>query len=126
MISTPEKTIQQDETLLACIEAHAALAKIQQQLRVPKDQFNKHGKYNFRNAESIMRVAKPFLPEGSTVTMDDDAIAVDSLLENIVAAFEEIENVGVVGGKIVPIWEIALVGQIDKNIGGRKSMFIPF
>ena len=56
----------------ACTEAHAELAKIQQQMRVPKDQFNQHGKYNFRNAESIMRAVKPFLPEGSTITMSDD------------------------------------------------------
>jgi len=58
------------------ITAHAALAVVQQKLVVPKDQFNTHGQYNFRNAESIMRVVKPLLPAGSTITMDDDLVEI--------------------------------------------------
>jgi len=58
------------------VEAHAALATVQQKLVVPKDQYNAHGGYNFRNAESIMRVVKPFLPEGATITMTDEIVEI--------------------------------------------------
>ena len=36
------------------------LAKIQQELKAPKDKYNSFGKYNYRSAESILEALKPY------------------------------------------------------------------
>jgi len=48
-----------------------ALAEIQQKLKAPKGQYNKFGKYAYRNCEDILEALKPLL--GSLVlTLTDD------------------------------------------------------
>ena len=51
---------------------HQALSKIQKELIAPKDAFNAFGKYKYRSAESILSHIKPLLPEGATITFDDE------------------------------------------------------
>ena len=36
------------------------LSKIQQEMKAPKNLYNSFGKYNYRNAESILEAFKPF------------------------------------------------------------------
>jgi glycosyltransferase involved in cell wall biosynthesis len=54
--------------------------------------------------------------------LDDDAIADQALLENIINAFEQFDNVGVVGGKILPIWEIERPCWLGDDIVGNVSV----
>jgi len=49
---------------------------IQQQLKVPKGQFNSFGKYSYRNAEDILEAVKPLLGERGTLTLSDEIVAV--------------------------------------------------
>ena len=49
------------------------LSKVQEKLYAPKDKTNDFGKFSYRNAEDILRAAKPLLAnEGLAVTMTDD------------------------------------------------------
>lgn len=49
------------------------LSNIQNEMRVPKNLYNTFGKYNYRNAETIMEVAKPICKKyRCTLTVSDD------------------------------------------------------
>lgn len=52
---------------------YAALARVQGELKAPKDAFNTFGKYNYRTAESILRAAKPACErQGIALTLSED------------------------------------------------------
>jgi len=51
------------------------LAKIQKELKAPKDLYNSFGGYKYRSAESILEAVKPML-DGAILTLDDDIIAI--------------------------------------------------
>ena len=49
------------------------LTQIQNELKAPKNQYNKFGKYKYRNAEDIEQALKPLLAKyGATLTIDED------------------------------------------------------
>lgn len=51
------------------------LNKIQTQLKAPKSQYNKFGKYNYRSCEDILEAVKPHLAEnGATLTLSDEVV----------------------------------------------------
>ena len=50
------------------------LAKIQQDLKVPKGQKNSFGGYKYRSCEDIMEAVKKILPEGYHITASDDMV----------------------------------------------------
>ncbi len=51
------------------------LNKIQTQLKAPKSQYNKFGKYNYRSCEDILEAVKPHLAEnGATLTLSDEIV----------------------------------------------------
>lgn len=54
--------------------------------------------------------------------LDDDAIAEPQWLEEVVKAFESFENVGVVGGRIAPIWEIPRPDWLGDPLTGNVSV----
>ena len=47
------------------------LAKIQQELKAPKNQYNKFGKYKYRSCEDIMEAVKPLL-NGLVLNLTDE------------------------------------------------------
>ena len=51
------------------------LAKIQKELKAPKDLRNNFGGYNYRSAESILEAVKPLL-DGAILTLEDDILLV--------------------------------------------------
>ena len=53
------------------------LKTIQYELNAPKDEYNKHGNYAYRSAESILIALKPHLwKHGLVLTLSDDVVAV--------------------------------------------------
>jgi glycosyltransferase involved in cell wall biosynthesis len=54
--------------------------------------------------------------------IDDDAITLENWLANVVSAFESFENVGVVGGKISPMWEIERPLWLSDKLTGHVSV----
>lgn len=63
---------------------HDVLHFIQKTLKAHKAQYNTHGKYHYRSCEDIVEAVKSIMPEGATLTLHDDVIAVpaeESLLD---------------------------------------------
>lgn len=58
-------------------DVYAALAHTQKALKVPKNQFNKFGKYNYRSCEDILEAVKKTMPEGAAVYIYDDIESID-------------------------------------------------
>lgn len=53
------------------------LNKIQNELKAPKNQYNKFGGYRYRSCEDILEAVKPILAKhGCTLTMDDEVILI--------------------------------------------------
>jgi hypothetical protein len=53
------------------------LIKIQQELKVPKSQYNAFGKYNYRSCEDIVEHAKPVCEKNDcTLTLSDEVVEV--------------------------------------------------
>ena len=49
------------------------LAAVQQELKAPKDKYNKFGGYNYRSAEGILEAVKPVLTKhGALIAISDD------------------------------------------------------
>lgn len=53
---------------------YARLAKIQNQLKAPKSEFNKFAKYHYRTAENILQAVKPIAKENECVIVITDTI----------------------------------------------------
>lgn len=51
------------------------LAKIQAELKAPKNQFNKFGGYKYRNCEDILEAVKPLL-NGAILTISDEIVMI--------------------------------------------------
>lgn len=59
------------------LKIYSALAHVQNELRAPKDAYNSFGKYSYRNAESILRTAKPICEQnGIVLTLSDKPVLV--------------------------------------------------
>jgi glycosyltransferase involved in cell wall biosynthesis len=54
--------------------------------------------------------------------IDDDAIPHQAWLKNVVAGFESFDNVGVVGGKITPMWETERPAWLSDQLTGHVSV----
>jgi hypothetical protein len=55
------------------------LTQIQNELKVPKGNFNSFGKYKYRSAEDILEAVKPILlKHNATLTLSDEIISVGS------------------------------------------------
>ena len=53
------------------------LTEIQNELKVPKGNFNSFGKYKYRSAEDILEALKPILlKHGAALTLSDEVISV--------------------------------------------------
>ncbi|HQI26286.1 MAG TPA: ERF family protein [Candidatus Paceibacterota bacterium] len=50
---------------------HQKLVEIQQNLKVPKNQINKFGGYNYRSCEDIFEAAKPYLGDTALMVSDE-------------------------------------------------------
>ena len=53
-----------------------SLAKIQQELKAPKGQFNKFANFNYRSCEDILEAVKPLLDGKLVLTLSDDVVLV--------------------------------------------------
>lgn len=57
------------------MKIYEQLAKIQQELKAPKNLFNKFGNYSYRNAEGILEAVKPLLG-GMALIINDEPVVV--------------------------------------------------
>ena len=73
--STIEKTEEQ-EVDMAAIPFIQRVAMMQAEMKVPKNLYNNHGNYFYRNAETIMESAKKICPKYGMVLSVEDSIEV--------------------------------------------------
>jgi len=53
------------------------LTELQVELKAPKSQFNKFGKYSYRNCEDILEAVKPLLKKHDlTLTVSDEVVSI--------------------------------------------------
>ena len=60
------------------MKIYGQLAKIQQELKAPKNLYNKFGNYNYRNAEGILAAVKPLL-NGLALIVNDEPMMIGEL-----------------------------------------------
>jgi len=71
---------------------HKELARIQKDLKAPKSQYNKHGKFYFRNCEDILEGVKAHL-NGLTLIVRDEIVMVgDRVYVKATATLSDGEN----------------------------------
>lgn len=76
---------------------HDKLLRIQQELKVPKAQYNSFGKYQYRSCEDIIEAVKPLChKECLVLTLTDEVVCVGN--RNYVKATAELSN-----GEVDPI-----------------------
>lgn len=65
---------------------------IQSQLKAPKGQFNKFGKYKYRNCEDILEALKPLLSEhGCVLTLSDEIKEINGVIfVEVTATLEDV------------------------------------
>lgn len=70
------------------------LLNIQMELKAPKNQYNKFGKYNYRNCEDILEAVKPILQKNKvTLTLEDDVVLVgDRIFLKSTAILQDLES----------------------------------
>lgn len=68
------------------------LNKIQVELKAPKGQFNKFGKYNYRNCEDILEALKPLLEKYKTAINIKDEIIVVGDRDTVININDEING----------------------------------
>ena len=56
------------------LSVHQKLLDVQSEIKVPKNQYNKFGKYNYRSCEDILEAAKPLLKKNSCILSISDEI----------------------------------------------------
>lgn len=102
---------------------HQKLFKIQQNLKAPKGQYNKFGKYKYRSAEDILNAVKPLLKEQEMIlTISDDVVCVGD--RNYVKATATIFS-GDDGFKTTALAREALVkkGMDEAQVTGSASSY---
>lgn len=75
-IENNENTMRKSATKTVKKNIWQKLLAIQTTLKAPKNLYNSYGKYNYRNAESILEAVKPFLLEQNCVLLLRDEIEV--------------------------------------------------
>jgi hypothetical protein len=73
---------------------YAKLAKVQAELKAPKNQYNSFSKYKYRSCEDILEAAKPICHKHQAVlVLSDDIIALnDRFYVKAIAIFTDIET----------------------------------
>ena len=75
--STTKKTEEQEEQIdMAAIPFLQRVAMLQSEMKVPKNLYNSHGNYFYRNAETIMESAKKICPKYGMILKVEDSIEV--------------------------------------------------
>tara|TARA_R100000544_G_C2200803_1_gene46612 strand:- start:65 stop:595 length:531 start_codon:yes stop_codon:yes gene_type:complete len=97
------------------------VAKIQSELKAPKGQFNKFGKYNYRSCEDIMEGVKPLL-DGLVLTVNDELQqAADRIYIKATATLTDGENS--ISNSALARESLTKKGMDDSQITGTASSY---
>lgn len=101
------------------------LSKIQEELKVPKNQFNKFGGFNYRSCEDILEKAKPICRTHKTVlTLEDDVVAVgDGIFVKATATLADLEGESKISVKAFARHANEKKGMDDSQMTGTASSY---
>lgn len=101
------------------------LSKIQEELKVPKNQFNKFGGFNYRSCEDILEKAKPICRAHKTVlTLEDDVVAVgDGIFVKAIATLTDLEGEGKISVQAFARHANEKKGMDDSQMTGTASSY---
>jgi len=97
------------------------LAKVQVDLKAPKGQFNKFGKYNYRSCEDILEGLKLVL-DGLVVTICDDVVMVGERIY-IKATASVTDGVDTISNSAFARESLTKKGMDDSQITGTASSY---
>lgn len=99
------------------------LSDIQSRLKAPKGQFNKFGKYNYRNCEDILEAVKPLLAEhGLALVISDDVKLVGDRVY-VVASVTVTDGATTIANTAFAREALTKKGQDDSQITGAASSY---
>lgn len=104
------------------------LAKVQSELKAPKNQYNSFGKYSYRSAEDILAAAKPLCIEnGLLLTLSDEIVEVGGRIyvkaNAMVSDIDEDNTAGFVTVTAFAREAAEKKGQDDSQITGTASSY---
>jgi hypothetical protein len=101
------------------------LAKIQQELNAPKNQYNSYGKYNYRSCEDILQGLKPCLKEvGCALTITDELIVIgERYYVKATATLHDIETDKKISNVAYAREEESIKGMTSSQITGSASSY---
>ncbi len=107
------------------MELKEKLSNIQQKIKAPKNLYNSFGKYNYRNAESILEAFKPFESEYKValIISDDITIVGDRIYVQATAILMDCESSEQVSSKAFARESIDKKGMDDSQITGAASSY---
>lgn len=97
------------------------LAKIQQDLDAPKNQWNKFGSFHYRSCEDILEGLKPLL-NGLVLTMSDDVILVGDRIY-VKATVTLTDGVNIISNSALARESLTKKGMDDSQITGTASSY---
>jgi hypothetical protein len=110
------------------MNAQEKLAAIQQELKAPKNQYNKFGKYYYRSAEDILEAVKPYEKKHKvTFRITEEIISIDNLDNPLVyiksiATMTDHESGQVIGSAGTAIIDFEAKGmQMPQRTGAASS-----
>ena len=101
------------------------LAKIQQELIAPKNQYNSFGKYNYRSCEDILEGLKPCLARvGAAVTVSDEVVMVgDRYYIKATATLHDTESTAIIQNTAYAREEDSKKGMDASQVTGSTSSY---
>lgn len=101
------------------------LSKIQQEMKAPKNLYNSFGKYNYRNAESILEAFKPFEDKYNVlmVVYDDFVQVGDRIYIKSIAELLDCESDDAIKARAYARESVEKKGMDDSQITGTASSY---
>lgn len=101
------------------------LSKIQQEMKAPKNLYNSFGKYNYRNAESILEAFKPFEDKYNVLMIVyDEVVQVgDRIYIKSMAELRDCESEEVIQAQAYARESVEKKGMDDSQITGTASSY---
>ena len=107
------------------MEIYEKLNKIQSELKAPKGQYNKFGKYSYRSCEDILEALKPHLLKyGCVVTLTDDMQLIgDRYYLKATATITDVESGKSVSNVALAREDKERAGMSESQITGTASSY---
>ncbi len=101
------------------------LAKVQANLKAPKNNWNAFGKYNYRSCEDVLEAVKPLLNEfGLTLVMSDNIVPVnDRIYVKATATLMDVESDATIVNSAYARESFSKKGMEESQITGSASSY---